>query len=210
MLLVLIDAAGRRELGRGQRSPSPAAPGCRPREQGSLDRRYDKAGEGLRVLVADTFVAQRRRDRPFPALEGGGRHCRELGVLGPRQGGGGDRAADSLGVVLDPPPEDLTEHEEGLAQAALFQRALDQVADRRPLQLGCLTGELDLAAGEVVVDRAARGLAALGDVAQLHPGVALLRQQLPGAVEQQRTTVPALRFGRLTVGYSRYAHGHSL
>ncbi len=95
-------------------------------------------------------------------------------------------------------------------QPALLQRALDQVADRRPLQFGRLERELGLAAGEVVVDRAARSLAARGDVAQLHPRVALLGQQLPGAVEQQRAAVAALALDRLPIGDSRYAHGHSL
>ena len=72
------------------------------------------------------------------------------------------------------------------------------------------TASWRLAAGEVVVDRASRRVAALGHVAQLHPGVALFRQQLAGAVEQQGAAVAALSLRRLTVGQSRYAHGHSL
>src|SRR4051812_12549029 len=124
-------------------------------QQGTLDRGNDKAGEGLGVPGADTFITQRGRDRPFPALEGSGRDGGELGVFGPGKGDGGDGAADPLRVVGDTAAEDVAEEGERLLQPALVDRAFDQVADRRAFEFGGLAGELDLAAGEVVVDRAA-------------------------------------------------------
>ena len=75
-------------------------------QQGALDGGDDEAGEGLGLGAADAFVAQRRGDRPFPALEGGGGDGGELGVLGPGEGGGGDRAAEPLRVVGDAAAED--------------------------------------------------------------------------------------------------------
>ena len=105
--------------------------------------------------------------------------------------------------------EELTEHRERLPQPAVLEGALDLVADRRPLEFGGRPRQFDLAAREVVVDRAAWSVAALRDVAELHPGIALLRQQLPGSVEEQSAPVAALGLG-LAVGESGYAHGHSL
>jgi len=179
-------------------------------DQGALDRRDDEAGEGGGVLRADAFLAQRGGDRRFPALEGRGRGGGQGRVLRPGEGGGGAGAAEPLGVVLDPAAEHLAEGAEGLGEPELGERAFDRGADLPALELGRLDRELRLAAGEVVVDRAARGLAAGGDVAQLHPGVALLGQQPAGAVQQPVAPVAAGRLERFGVGDSRYAHGHSI
>src|SRR6476620_8637540 len=179
-------------------------------DQGALDRRDDKAGEGRGLVLTHAFVAQGGGDRRFPAFEGRRGGGRQRRILGPRQGGGGDRAAEPRGLVLDPAAEHLAEGAEGLGEAELGERALDRGADLAPLEFGRLDRELLLAAGEVVVDRATGGLAALGDIAQLHPGVALLGEEAPGPVQQPVAAVAARRFDRFGIGDSRYAHGHSI
>ena len=103
------------------------------------------------------------------------------------------------GWFVDPAAEDLAEHRQRLAEAALVERAFDRGADLAALELRRLDRELALAAGEVVVDRAPRRLAALGDVAQLHPGVALLGEQLAGRRRAAaRARRGGLRFDRLS------------
>ncbi len=106
--------------------------------------------------------------------------------------------------------EQLAEHPQRLLHPLLGDRGFDRLADTGAVDRGRLGGELGLAAGEVVVDRAAGRFAALGDVAQLHPRVALLGEQPAGALEQAFAAVAALRLGGLTIGESGYAHGHSL
>lgn len=58
-------------------------------------------------------------------------------------------------MVGDAAAEDLAEPGQRLLQAVLGERALDHRPDLAPLQRGGLGGQLALAPGEVVVDRAA-------------------------------------------------------
>ena len=97
---------------------------------------------------ADAFVAQGGGDRRFPAPEGGGRGGGECRILGPGKRRGGDRAAEPLGLVLDPAAEHLAESAERLGEAELLQRAFDRGADLAPLEFGRLDRELALPPGK--------------------------------------------------------------
>ena len=186
-----------RRRGRPWRTRSaPGQPAALARTSAPSIVEIDETGEGRRPLAVDAFLLQRRRDRLFPAREGCCRRGGQRRVLGTGQGGGGDRAADQLRVLRSAAAKDVAEQLEGLLDPALGERALDRLADLGSLEGRRLGRELALAAGEVVVDRPPRRLAARGDVAQLHSRVALLGQQPPGASEQPVTAVPRVAGGR--------------